>query len=51
MTLNEGDLPRWSRNATVNEHVRLSGTLSSRGLQSRELSHRERAKTGERPDS
>lgn len=37
MTLNGGDLPRWSRNAAVNERVRLSGTLSSRGLQCQEL--------------
>lgn len=49
MTLDEGDRPRWWRSAAANERVRLSGTLWCRGLQCQESTHRERAKTGERP--
>lgn len=50
MTLNGGDLPHWSGNVAVNDHVRLSGTLSSRGSPDQELLHRGRVKTGELPD-
>ena len=50
MTLNGDDLPRWLGNVAVNDHVRLLGTLSSRGSLHQELSHRGRAETGERPD-
>ena len=50
MTLNGGDLPRWLGNVAVNERVRLSGTLSSRGWLHQASSHRERVKMDELPD-